>query len=160
VSTLGPGPQSELYGSISNGEYFALDFSRGYAEIGANQGITFNNSSFQIDFWLYLKPLNAGDHTSQTTGSSGEQLSEQEKAIQAAIAFAKQQELDEYGTEVIFSCGIRNSALSASHSCVSVHLERGLCGDFAWHLAASVCCLPVICCQGAVSCVCRYSTMI
>ncbi len=30
-----------------------------------------------------------------------------------------------YGAEVVFSCGVRNSAVAESHSCVSVYLERG-----------------------------------
>ena len=125
VSTLGPGPRSRLFGPISNGDYFALDFSRGVVEVPADEAVSFANSSFRIEFWLFLKSLVDDEDEVDGKHASAQRITEHEAALQAAMAFAKQQEGDDYGDEVVFSCGVRNPAISASHSCISISLERG-----------------------------------
>lgn len=121
---------SRLYGPISNGDYFALDFSRGVVEVPADEAVSFANASFRIEFWLFLKNLSDGGDGEEEEACSSDArrargMTEHEAALEAAMAFAKQQENDDYGDEVVFSCGVRNPAIAASHSCISVSLERG-----------------------------------
>ncbi len=116
-------------------------------QIPAYNGISFAGASFSIDFWLFLKPTGSSssggggknspspsakrrgrkgnDDDNGDGGDDDDDDDAHEVAMLQAAAFARQQEADEYGVEVVFSCGVRNSAVAESHSCVSVYLERG-----------------------------------